>query len=325
MESPVSLQCLKHGLSLKINETDSQYECLSGCVFPVVGEIPRFVAMQNYADSFGLQWNRFRSDQLDSCIGLSISRDRLTRLMGGTLDHLKGKIVLEAGCGAGRFTEVLLIAGADVFAVDLSTAVEANHENCRGYPNYFVCQADISSLPVKAEQFDIVLAIGMVQHTPSPEETIAALCSQVKPGGLLVFDHYTYGYALTLSRRFIRSLLLRRSPEFGFRFCMKLVSIFWPIHRLLWKYRYLRRVDTLRRMFLYVSPVIDYQAAYSELGPDLLRTWALLDTHDTLTDVYKHLRNAEEISNCLQQWQMRDIETVYAGNGVEARAMKPDL
>ncbi len=83
--------------------------------------------------------------------------------------------------------------------------------------------------------------------------------------------------------------------------------------------------ETMRGMFLYVSPVIDYQGIYSELGPDLLRTWALLDTHDTLTDVYKHLRSAEEISNCLQQCQMRDIETVYAGNGVEARARKPTL
>ena len=105
MRSPVYLQGTKHSSPLKVNEAERQYQCASGCVFPVIGEIPRFVAMQNYADPFGLQWNRFRSDQLDSYTGLSISRGWLTRLMGGTLDHLKGKIVLEAGCGAGRFTE----------------------------------------------------------------------------------------------------------------------------------------------------------------------------------------------------------------------------
>ena len=75
-------------------------------------------------------------------------------------------------------------------------------------------------------------------------------------------------------------------------------------------------------MFLYISPVVDYQDAYPQLGPRLLRVWAILDTHDTLTDVYKHLRSAEEISNVLRQCGMSEIKTAYAGNGVEARARK---
>ena len=55
---------------------------------------------------------------------------------------MRGKNVLEVGCGAGRFTEVMLAAGARVFACDLSSAVEANYANCNSWPEYFVCQAD---------------------------------------------------------------------------------------------------------------------------------------------------------------------------------------
>ena len=49
----------------------------------VVKGIPRFVNSDEYASSFGLQWNFFRRTQLDSFTGLSISRDRLTRSDGG--------------------------------------------------------------------------------------------------------------------------------------------------------------------------------------------------------------------------------------------------
>ena len=323
MKSPISLHCLKHGSPLIISELKNQYECLSGCVFPVIGGIPRFVSEENYAHSFGVQWNAFRTVQLDSYAGLTISRDRLTRLMGGTLDVLKGKMVLEAGCGAGRFTEILLNADAHVFAVDLSSAVEANYENCKQSRNYFVCQADILYLPFLPEQFDVVVCIGVIQHTPNPEKTIMVLCSYVKPGGLLVLDHYSYGYPITPLRRLLRFFLLRRPGDFALRFCGTLVKALWPFHQLFWKYRNLRGIRRLRPVFLSLSPVVDYHDAYLQLGPDLLRTWAILDLHDTVTDVFKHLRSAEEISTCLQECGMSNIETAYAGNGVEVRARKP--
>lgn len=71
--------------------------------------------------------------------------------------------------------------------------------------------------------------------------------------------------------------------------------------------------------------IVDYHDAYAELGPELLSAWAMLDTHDTLTDHYKHLRSTEEIEVALRTAGMVDIETAYAGNGVEARARKPSL
>jgi SAM-dependent methyltransferase len=297
--------------------------CPRGCQFPYVHDIPRFVDSKNYADAFGKQWDAFRKTQLDSYTGTNISRERLERCLGRSLDTVRGRDVLEGGCGAGRFTEILLMAGARVFACDLSEAVEANQENCGTYQNYFVCQADISRLPISREQFDIVICLGVIQHTPSPEETIEALCSHVKPGGLLVIDHYTKEYPLSLSRRALRSFLLKRSERFGMSFCLTLVGVLWPAHQLLWRLRGLRGFNKTRKYFLGYSPLVDYHDAYPKLGPQLLREWAILDTHDTLTDVYKHLRSKEEIEKHLKQCGMTDIEVTYGGNGVEARALKP--
>jgi hypothetical protein len=94
------------------------------------------------------------------------------------------------------------------------------------------------------------------------------------------------------------------------------------MHTFLWKHQ--EQFPCIRKAFLRVSPVVDYHDAYPQIGPDLLRTWALLDTHDTLTDYYKHLRSKDEIEACLRNCGMIDIETTHAGNGVEARARKPE-
>src|SRR5436305_3342969 len=178
MYLPPQLRCPSHALPLstegKLAGGDDALTCPRGCRFPVVKHIPRFVISEDYAAAFGAQWNAFRKTQLDSHTGTTISRDRLARCLGGSLEVLRGKSVLEVGCGAGRFTELMLAAGARVFACDLSSAVEANYENCAGADDYFVCQADARRLPVAPHSFDFVVCLGVVQHTPSPEETIAA-------------------------------------------------------------------------------------------------------------------------------------------------------
>jgi SAM-dependent methyltransferase len=312
--------CPKHGHLLE--DHNQVFKCPEGCSFPLLHNILCFVPQDNYASSFGLQWNEYRTTQLDSHTGLTISRDRLTRLLGGSLDVVNGKKVLEAGCGAGRFTEILLASGAHVWAVDISSAVEANYRNCSSSPNYAVAQASILDLPFEPEQFDIVVCIGVIQHTPDPEMTMRKLCEQVKPGGLLVIDHYTYGYASMLSRRMLRALLLKTPSNFSLGFCKTLTNLLWPWHRIFWKMRNLPFLGHIRNLFIKLSPLVDYHDAYPQLGPKLLKIWAALDTHDTLTDHYKHLRNADEIRAHLHKCGMVDIETSNAGNGVEARAVK---
>jgi SAM-dependent methyltransferase len=233
------------------------------------------------------------------------------------------KDVLETGCGSGRFTEILLEAGAKVFACDMSRAVEANYVNIGPQEDYFVCQADINALPAPSNSFDIVLCIGVIQHTPKSEETIANLCRYVRPGGSVVLDHYTYGYPVTFSRKVLRSLLVRVPENWALRFSVAITRLLWPLHRSLWVNRRRKLVEGLHGRFLRLSPVVDYHDAYPQLSPELMLEWAMLDTHDTLTDVYKNFRSAEDISRCLEECGMTNIEVGLGGNGIEARARKP--
>ena len=327
MRIPPELRCLVHGEPIAPGgghagddslDATSALVCTSGCRIPVVRGVPRFVASDDYAAAFGWQWTHFRKSQLDSHTGTTISRDRLTRCLGGSLSIVRGKTVLEAGCGAGRFTEILLGAGARVVAADLSAAVDANYANCGDSNEYFVCQADIRRLPVAPRAFDVVLCLGVVQHTPEPEETIAALARYVAPGGLLVIDHYSRDYPATAPRRMLRDLLLRMPPERARQVALGTARALLPVHRALWRRR--RGFGRLRRYLGRVSPVVDYYEAYPELGTQLLSEWAVLDTHDTLTDRYKHLRGPDEIRDTLERLGLADVEVSVGGNGVEARA-----
>ncbi len=143
----------------------------AGEKFPVVKGIPRFVPQDNYASAFGLQWNTFAKTQLDSHNQLGITQERLERCLGFPLDQLKNKTVLEVGCGAGRFTELLVKSSALVHSIDLSHAVDANRQNIGDKPNYKIAQAGAYEIPYPDDVFDVVICLGVVQHTPSSEKT----------------------------------------------------------------------------------------------------------------------------------------------------------
>ena len=51
--------------------------------------------------------------------------------------------------------------------------------------------------------------------------------------------------------------------------------------------------------------------------------WAELDTHDSLTDYYKHLRSPRAIAATLAELHAGSVWVAKGGNGVEARCQKP--
>ena len=118
-----------------------------GAAFPIIDGVARFVASEHYTGSFGYQWNTFAQAQLDSANGTTRSKDTFVEKTGLSLESLRGKRVLDAGCGMGRFAEVCINAGAEVHAIHLSTAVEAAARNLGHHPNVSFYQADIMNLP----------------------------------------------------------------------------------------------------------------------------------------------------------------------------------
>ena len=299
---------------------EGNFVCRAQHQYKLVRKIPRFVDSYAYTGAFGIQWNAHRKTQLDSYTGLPISETRLRRCLGPRLwDSLNGMQVLECGCGAGRFTEILLAKGASVTAVDLSDAVEATRDNFGQAENLRIAQADLRELPFCPMQYDLVIGLGLIMHTPDPEMTMEKLWAQVKPGGYLVIDHYSFSRLryMTTTAPYLRQVLKRLPRETAFLCTDGMVNLFFPIHKAWRSHRWAVRL--LSRIF----PVVSYYDSFPELPDELQKQWCLLDTHNSLTGWFKHSRTRMQIHHQLERMGASDIESWMGGNGVEARARRP--
>lgn len=313
--------CPVHGEPLTPGD---EWTCPQGHAFAVVDGISRFIPPSSYSDNFGLQWNRWRRTQLDSASGSPISRDRLRASMGPALfDDLRGSTVLEVGCGAGRFTEVLVAQGATVVSVDLSSAVDANAANVPTSDHHIIAQADVTRLPLAEQQFDVVLALGMVQHTPDPEATVRALCRQVRPGGWLVIDHYASGlvHEVRLARLY-RARMTRMPVTDAMAMTERLYDTWSPRHER-------ARSWAARKALVLLSPIVYFGDGWPQLSPEQRREWSILDTYDSLTDVYKHRRSPEQIGRLFDTLPLTEVTVgmeghVVVGRGRRAAAQGPD-
>jgi len=196
-QSPLSaelqaiLRCLSCGSKLE-NDQAAGFVC-PACkrAYPNVQGIARFVDAQHYAASFGFQWHRYQKTQLDHDELRESERHFLAKTALRPED-LKGKLVLDVGCGMGRFAEVATRFGARVVGVDLSAAAEVAAKNLADR-DFVAFQADVFALPFAPESFDIIYSIGVLHHTPDCEAAVKALDKYLKPGGLLVVWLYS-GY-----------------------------------------------------------------------------------------------------------------------------------
>lgn len=282
----------KSSLSLTADEKDGpevitgRLQC-TGCdsSYPVVHGIPRFVAADSYASSFGHQWNWFRTVQIDSMNGRSESERALLGVTGWQDSDYAGAVVLDAGVGAGRYAECVARKGAEVFGIDLSVAVDAAYRNIGRLENVHLAQADIFAMPFREGTFDLAYSIGVLHHTPDPRVAFDRVASTLKPGGgLAVYLYHRYGYRFADIWRKVTT----RLPD---PLMAMITSAAIPLH-------YVYRLPVLGRMLSEVAP-ISPSANWRE-------RW--LDTFDWYTPKYQWKYLYPEIFRWFRENRFKDIE-----------------
>ena len=175
------LRCPSCGHPLRLGAGGAALGCgHCGASVPVRDGVARF-AGDGFAASFGRQWNRFD-------VARDAEDDATFRVKTGVdARDLRGKLVLDAGCGGGRYARLLLAHGAKVVGADLSSAVDKAQELCGGpdQPGLAIIQADLNRLPLAEGVFDLVFSIGVLHHGPDPRGAFEAIARRVKPGGRL--------------------------------------------------------------------------------------------------------------------------------------------
>lgn len=289
--------------SCPLLERDDGYCCTScGKNYPLLNGVLRFVDPRNYADSFGYQWKKFDRTQL---LPESAEWD-LRNKTGLGPDDFKGKLVLDVGCGMGRFADVATRWGARVVGIDLSAAAEVAARNLSDR-RFVALQADVLSLPFAPESFDCIYSIGVLHHTPNCEKAFKSLPQYLKPGGSLgvwLYSGYNKWYRFS---DFYRKVTHRLSTRSLHRFFRVAVPVLYRTDRML------RHIPGLGRP---LAGVVHHVFPISLNHNSELR---LLDTLDWYSPKYQSKHTYEQVFRWFESCGLDSLTVADYSIGVKGR------
>jgi SAM-dependent methyltransferase len=267
--------------------------------YPIVRGVPRFVPKANYAESFGWQWNHWSRVQFDSS-NQGKPMEGYTGRMWHTIaalgpsTRLDGKIILDIGCGPGRFLETTRTLGAAVIGVDYSDAVDAAAKNFAEDPDVCILQADALKLPIASDTLDGAFSIGVLHHTPNPAGGVDEAFRVLRQNGWFAVSVYGkggyYNYPNVQAWRWLLKRLwpvLGEKPALAYTYFT--VHVFGPIAKL---------SRTAGRVLKVPFPFISL--------PD--KDWSMLDTFDSVTPSYQSGHESYEVFSWLRNSGFERVE-----------------
>ena len=301
------LRCPSCRATLEILGTGG-YRC-TGCghEYPETRGVVRFVPAQNYADNFGFQWHKYDRTQLDEGDVRSSERNFKART-GFTPEELRGKLVLDVGCGMGRFAEVATRYGARVVGIDLSAAAEVAARNLANR-EFIALQADVFQLPFAPESFDYIYSLGVLHHTPDCEKAFKILPQYLKPGGQIaiwVYSAYNKWYRFSdIYRRFTSKM----SPKTLHGILRVAVPFFNGVNAVLKKIPLIGR--PLAGLIQYVFPV--------NLNPN--KSMRVLDTFDWYSPTYQSKHTYEEVFRWFESCHLANLRVIQQSVSVRGQKL----
>lgn len=296
---------------------DGHIVCVNcGASVPIVRRLPRFVPSESYASSFGFQWNRFAHLQVDAVMHNDLTRDRFYATTGWPT-RMEGEVILEAGCGAGRFTQIALETGAEVISFDLSLAVEAALSNNAAADRLCVFQASIYEIPLRKASFDKIFCMGVLQHCPDVAAAFQSLVPFLRPGGEIVIDVYekTTGFPPLkyLARPFVRPL--------GTEGIYRLLS--WTIPPAFELKKALYRVPAVGPRLGSLIPIgpISHAPRLNYTDEELKQV-KILSALDMLSPVYDQPQRMEDVREWFAHAGLIDVHLKRGYNGINAKGKR---
>lgn len=272
--------------------------------FPRVNGLMRFVDTQFYTSSFGYQWQTYPRAQWGE-----LSEQTFDRKTGFDRSQLKGKLVLDVGCGTGRFVDVASRSGARVVGIDLSNAAEVAARNLSDRPGVTIYQADVFHLPFKPESFDFIYSIGVLHHTPDCEQAFKNLVPLLKPGGQIaiwLYSAYDKWYRMADSYRVVTS----RMPAPWLRALCQVARPMYYVYHGVRKIPLAGRAASGVLRFLFPMPL--------DQRDGRLR---VLDTFDWYSPKYQSKHTYEEVFRWFESCGLEDLRVLH--EPIAVRGTKP--
>lgn len=267
--------------------------CRNAHEYKITNFIPRFVKADIYSSSFSYEWAHFSETQLDSKKGKMLSENQFQSRIDFPLCQLSGKFVLDAGCGMGRYAEIVGKYGGMAVGIDLSYAVDVAFKHMGLEKNIHIIQGDILNPPLREEIFDFIYSFGVLHHMPDAKAGFECLTRFLKKGGkfsLFVYD--SYEKAIIYSSNFWRTITVRLPLRILYYFCFLSVPLY----------------------YLYKLPLIGnfLKAVFViSMRPEWEMRW--LDTFDWYSPRYQSKHTHAEVFRWFDKMGFRDIKIFDSG------------
>lgn len=214
--------------------------CLCGRIFPITGGVPRMLKdackenrdfTEKYREniieacrkdsidetltaqafgediayvkkSFSIEWEKYRYSNLSWESEVEDRKKYFLHYTQAKPESLKGKLLLDAGCGNGTLTSGISQYGIEVIGMDLSSSIVRAQQNKNTFalldtaPFVHFLQGNICEPPFRKEVFDIIYSDGVLHHTPDTRKAFFALVPLVKKNA----KYFVWLYRKDLSR-----------------------------------------------------------------------------------------------------------------------------
>ncbi len=307
----------------ELKKQGDNYIDAAGNIFPVVNGVIRIVNEGNYSDNFGFQWNKFQKTQIDREIRQSnFTKSRFFNETNWPEGGLENMDVLEAGCGAGRFTQVFLDSTkGTLYSYDYSDSVSANYRNNGHYGDRLkIFQASIYEMPFADNSFDKIFCFGVLQFTPDFKKSVKSLVDKAKPGSEIVVDFFAVNgwWTKIHAKYFLQPITSRMSHEKLLKKIEKNIGWLMKLHFFFNKIG----IGKLTNRFL---PICDIKGTFPDgLTKEEQREWAILDTFNMLSPKHEHPERPAKVVKWFKEF---NTEVTFSGlvtyaNGIKANVIR---
>lgn len=165
------------------------------CRYLSAGKVQVMPMVRQTRDSFDYQWTDVSPDAHGVESSSETKQEVAQRVLESTQldrDWFQHKKILDAGCGAGRFTYALASLGAEIVAIDQSAnGVKQAERICSEYMDRIqIFQHDLTTPINLNPEFDLVWSHGVLHHTGDTYGAFQNVARLVKPGGYMYMMIY---------------------------------------------------------------------------------------------------------------------------------------
>lgn len=184
-------------------------------------------------NSFGEEWLKFSEFSDDEIKNIG---DEYFDIINESIISLDS-VVLDLGCGSGRWAKYLSNKVKLIEAIDPSNAIFAASKLLKTEKNVRISKASVDNIPFDDNSFDFAISLGVLHHIPDTDLALKKLVKKVKINGhVLIYLYYKLDnrkwiYKLIFKLSNIPRFIVSKMPKFLKHLCCEILAftIYLPL------------------------------------------------------------------------------------------------